>query len=124
MTEKKLQRYLKKNLEPPSGQKTHIPVVLSDSKGERLSRVVSSNNIVESSIIWWYKKGDTIEKRYEWLSENLSSKLRLLGSIHLYIWLGTCNLTTIDKNHYISLTTDPEATLKNIIEYYHKIPKL
>ena len=120
MTDKKLRDYLARDFETPSGQKTLIPILFSDSKGIRLQRAPTTNQ-VETSIVYWCKAGDKIENRFSWLEENLENKLRLLGSVHLYIWLGTCNITTRDKNGYISLTTNPNETLDHIVSYYHKI---
>ena len=102
---------MKKDFEQPRGQKILVPVVLSDSKGLRLKREVDST--VECSIVWWCKAGATIENRITWLKENIKGKLRLLGSIRLYVWLGTCNITSKDKNGYIALTTYPDQAVYN-----------
>ena len=121
MTEKKLRDYLKKDYEQPRGQTILVPVVLSGSKGLRLKREVKCT--VECSIVWWCKAGATIENRITWLKENIKGKLRLLGSIRLYVWLGTCNKNVIskDKNGYISLTTHPDQALDHLISHYNQI---
>ena len=48
-------------------------------------------------------------------------KLRLLGSIRLYVWLGTCNIISKDKNGYISLTTHPDQAVDHLISHYNQI---
>jgi hypothetical protein len=119
MTEMKLRDYLKKDFEQPRGQKILVPVVLSDSKGFRLKGYV--NSTVECSIVWWCKAGATIENKITWLKENIKGKLRLLGSIRLYVWLDTCNIFSKDKNGYISLTTHPDQAVDHLISHYNHI---
>ena len=48
----------------------------------------------------------------------------MLGQIHLYVWLGTCDLTTRDKSGYISITTNPFNTLDHIIGKYREIANI
>jgi len=103
----------------PTTTKTFIPVVLSDSKGGRLKSVVT--NRVEQNIVWWNKSGDTIQNRIIWLRENLHHKKRLLGNIHLYVWLGTCNITSRVKSGFISLSPNPADTVDFIIDKYREI---
>jgi hypothetical protein len=63
-----------------------------------------------------------IEKRLRWLRRNIQNKVNELGSIHFYIWLGTCNLTTKDKSVYISLafteTNDAIAVITNLFKQF------
>jgi hypothetical protein len=55
---------------------------------------------------------------------NIQNKVNELGSIHFYIWLGTCNLTTKDKSVYISLafaeTNDAIAVITNLFKQLMK----
>ena len=119
MTEKKLRNYLSARFETPKTSKILIPTVLSDSKGERLRNVVT--NTFDQNIVWWCKSGDNIQSRIDWLKENLEQKIRLLGQIHLYVWLGTCDLTTRDKNGYISINTNQSDTVEFLIRKYREI---
>lgn len=122
MTEKKLRDYMRRPFVNPSTIKTLIPVVLSDSKGGYLKSEVSNNNTVEQSIIWWAQSSATIQDRITWLKENLHNKIRLLGNIHLYVWLGTCNLTTKDKGGFISLS--PKGSVDLLMNNFREIIKL
>jgi hypothetical protein len=47
-------------------------------------------------IVWWCKKGAKIEGSLAWLKRNIDRNLQNLGDIALYVWLGTCNLTSKD----------------------------
>lgn len=122
MNEKKLRNYLSTKLDPPKMPKILKPVILSDSKGGRLRNVV--NGQFEQNIVWWCKLGDNIQSRITWLYDNLKQKIRLLGQIHLYVWLVTCDLTTRDKSAYISITTNPSYTLDHIIRKYREIANI
>ncbi|VDI11084.1 Hypothetical predicted protein [Mytilus galloprovincialis] len=115
MSETKLAKYLRThNFVPPTGQTRRRPVILSYSKGFSLR-----NNIIspfDQNIIWWCKKGVTIEQSFAWLKRNLPTKLYEIGDIALYVWLGTCNLTTKEKSSkYISITTDNSDTVDKVI---------
>ena len=98
MSVTKLTKYLSNNppvVIPTHSSKISVPVVLSDSKGLCLQSKVSSR--VENNILWWSERSRTTQAGSEWLKENLPNKIRLLGNIHLYIWLGTCDFTSKSK---------------------------
>ena len=105
MSEQKLTNYLNKStFSTPIGPRHHIPVILSDSKG-----IYLKNNIIhplDNNIVWCCKGGSTIEKSLAWLKRNIDAKLRTLGPIRLFIWLGTCNLTRKGKTPHIALTSN------------------
>ena len=52
----------------------------------------------------------------------MQDKVNEVGSIHFYIWLGICNLTTKDKSVYISLalteTNDAIAVITNLFKQF------
>jgi hypothetical protein len=48
------------------------------------------------------KSGAKIEDSTQWLKSNISKKIINHGDIWLYVWMGTCNLTSKNKK-YISL---------------------
>jgi len=121
MSETKLVNYLNKSIfEPPSGPCHHTPVILSDSKGNRLRDSII--HPFDNNIVWWCKGGSPIENSLAWLKRNLDAKLLTLGPIRLYIWLGTCNLTTKPKGKkpYITLTTTKEHSVEHIISTLHE----
>jgi lysophospholipase L1-like esterase len=114
MSEQKLTNYLNNStFSTPIGPRHHIPVMLSDSKG-----IYLKNNIIhpfDNNIVWWCKGGSTIEKSLAWLEHNIDAKLRTLGPIRLYIWLGTCNLKRKGKTPHIALTSNNDDSVKHII---------
>jgi predicted DNA binding CopG/RHH family protein len=57
-------------------------------------------------------------------SLRIKSKINELGNIHLYIWLGTCDLTTKNKDGTISLATQHSETSKNVFEELKKFKLL
>jgi hypothetical protein len=38
-----------------------------------------------------------------------------IGDIALYVWLGTCNLTSKDKSRFISLSSQNSETIDHIL---------
>jgi hypothetical protein len=48
-------------------------------------------------------------------SGNIDRNLQNLGDIALYVWLGTCNLTSKDKSRFISLSSQNSETIDHII---------
>ncbi|CAC5424744.1 unnamed protein product [Mytilus coruscus] len=114
MSEAKLAKYRRThNFVPPTGRSRQRPVILSDRKGFTLR-----NNIVnpfDQNIIWWCQESVSIEQSFAWLKRNLATKLYEIGDIALYVWLGTCNLTTKEKSSkYISITTDKSVAVDKI----------
>ncbi|KAK3088908.1 hypothetical protein FSP39_025302 [Pinctada imbricata] len=91
MSENKLRKTLNKPPIPATVTKTHTPAVLT-FKGKWLLKTLAHKS--ESTAKWWYKSGDTCKDGYKWLKSNFKSKVKKLGDIWLYVWLGTCDLTT------------------------------
>ena len=69
-------------------------------------------------------KEEPTYKNYYSLEKNIKSKIKELGNIHLYIWLGTCDLTTKNKDGTISLARQHSETSKNIFEELQKFKLL
>ncbi|VDI08651.1 Hypothetical predicted protein [Mytilus galloprovincialis] len=86
------------------------------------------NNIVEqfdNNIVWWCKQSVKIEQSYSWLKRILPTKLYQLGDIALYIWLGTCNLTTkTPDSKYINLTSEETSSIEHITKHLENFKKL
>jgi len=91
MSEHKLLKFLSKEVTLSGGNRTHVPVVITDSKGSRLSPLCRS--YIDSQIRWWFRKGRTTKQGLEWLRQNIHAKIAHLNNISLYVWLGTCDLT-------------------------------
>ncbi|OWF42392.1 hypothetical protein KP79_PYT05157 [Mizuhopecten yessoensis] len=121
MSENRLRKYLNRATSPPRGHRKFKPVILSDSKGNHLANHCSNEQELE--INWCAKGGRKFEHGHRWLIENLPAKLTRHGKVSLYVWLGTCNLTSVNKD-YISLTTDLDETVNKIINTITEIRTL
>lgn len=119
MSNAKLVKFINKTTVPPTSRKNYTPVILSDSKGKWLKQKVKPINQVENEIIWWSKGGSKSKNSYDWLRRNIQRKINKLGPIWIYIWFGTCDLTTYNKK-YISITSHGTESIDHIIGYYHK----
>ncbi|CAG2239405.1 unnamed protein product [Mytilus edulis] len=121
MSLSKIIKFGNKSLDPPQGRRTHRPVILADSKGTKLqSQFVHSQ---QSNITWWCQRGRTIQQSIAWLKANLDTEIQLIGDIWLFVWIGTCNLTSIDKNtRYISLSSfNNTEIIQQITQGYKEI---
>ena len=98
------------------------PVILSDSKGNYIKDQVHHQE--DRQIVWWNKRGTNINNSLHWLEKNIKSKIKELGNIHIYIWLGTCDLTTKNKDGTLSLATQHSETSNNIFEQLQKFKLL
>lgn len=123
MSETKLKKYLikaRKTFKPPTGRLKRKPVILTDSRGFTLQDAI--NHPFDQNITWWCKSSVKIEDSFKWLKRKLPTKLYELGDITLYIWLGTCNLTTKDStSKYLSLTSSNNESVDHIIKHFHLI---
>ncbi|CAC5378193.1 unnamed protein product [Mytilus coruscus] len=117
MSEGKLKKYLKRPLPPIIGNKILTPVILTDSKGFGLWDQVSTQ--VELEIRWWCKSSRTSQKGFTWLQQNIAQNIERIGNIHLYVWLGTCDLTTYDSK-FISITSE-QNIIQQITDIYQQI---
>ena len=116
MTENKLRKFLDKPRDPPTGTKTHQPILLTDSKGNHLKNFAI--HAAETDILWWSKGGAKTADSAAWLKRNISWKTSNYENIWLYVWLGTCDLTSKNKQ-YISLTQN--YSVENITQKYEEI---
>ena len=69
------------------------------------------------------KSSQTCRDGYKWLKSNLRQKPKKLGSIWIYVRLGTCDLTSKNKK-YIALTAEDDQAVANAYEYLLKIAAL
>jgi hypothetical protein len=121
MSKGKLQKYLARPFEIPTGSKTITPIILSDSKGFNLKEQVT--NIVEQNIKWWCKPGRDSTQTLNWIRQNISDQIGHYDKIALYIWIGTCGLTRKNKQ-YISLANHNNSSLNTIKENVEEIAKI
>ena len=118
MTEKKLQKYLKRKLPPIIGHQTLSPIILTDSKAKYLIDYCTSE--IELQIKWRFRGGRNSSQGFNWLQQNLDKEIGHLDNIHLYVWLGTCDLTVYDGK-YVTLSTDLTERVKTFTDNLHKI---
>jgi len=118
MTENKLIKFNNKPREDIKGTKILTPVVLSDSKGNWLKQQISHPS--ESELKWWCKCSSKSGDSLRWLRRNIKNKIQHLGNISLYVWLGTCDLTT-KNNKYISLTSFNDKIIDSVVDNFKEI---
>lgn len=119
MSTNKLVNFLNKPRPSKGPRQTHMPVVLTDSKGVWLkNRAVDPE---DTNIVWWAKSSAKTKDRKDWLESNIEEQVRTSGDIWLYVWLGTCDLTSKGKK-YISLTSiTGDDTVDLIVQTYKEI---
>ena len=79
-----------------------------------------SNEIDNSTcIIWLGDKGWTSTRGVDYLSDHCSSLKEKYGDFHLFIWLGTCDMTTKDRK-YVSLNENYSRDAANLIQNIKK----
>lgn len=87
MSDSKLQSFLDRPTKySPTKQKV---ILLSDSRGRYLEPYNQSGWNIE----FVYKSGARLAQGYYWLKSNICSLVKQYDSIHLFIWLGTCDVT-------------------------------
>ena len=85
------------------------PIFISDSKGNYIR---NHSDLIEDfgyTIDFICKGGARFQDYYHWLTRNLHKKVHEFGNIVLFIWLGTCDLTS-RQGKYIDLRHRDDAT--------------
>lgn len=110
MSEIKLEKFSNKPIIEPEGVKTYTPIIYSDSKGTFLR-----DNIfhpLQENIVWNCFKGSKSRDSVKWLEKNIKSLVLKYNKIWLYIWIGTCDITTLDRSTFlISLTSEDTSEI-------------
>jgi hypothetical protein len=71
-------------------------VILADSKGKYIEREVITEHCLKVKSMW--KKGWKIQDCINWAKNNLTTIFDdATEKYALYIWLGTCDVTHLDK---------------------------
>ena len=122
MSGHKLRKYLNKPPTPVTGTQKLTPVLLSDSKGIYLKHQTQTG--IDQHIKFWCEKSRTTTRGYWWLRENLDHKIGHLDNISLYVWLGTCDLTSYNKGYISIRTPDSDESVDKAVENYNKIVDL
>lgn len=120
MSLSKLTKYLNKPDDPLTGHRTLTPVLFTDSKGDYLKRYIRPG--ITSQIRFWTQKGRTTENGLDWLRNNWEQKVGHLDNIAIYVWLGTCDLTTYNrKTRHIELITNIDEGITKCLQNLQQI---
>ena len=88
------------------------PVILTDSKGRYLRKVPDKRDQTERKIQWLGRSGFNLTNAVDLLSsKKIRSLLRFHNCVHLYIWIGTCDLTSKGRK-FIDLRKPTKKTLQ------------
>lgn len=118
MSTNKLTKYTGRPYPAKVGRKHYTLVVFSDSKGKYLERKVADKH--EREIKWWIKSGENTSEGYSWQQNKLKSKIKKIGNIWLYVWLGTRDITSKHKK-YISLASEDDQSVSTAYNNIQKI---
>ena len=113
MSEARLLKHIAKGTRIVNNNLTFKPVIVGDSKGSRLKSLSTG-----SGIQFYCKGGATSTDTIAWLQRNIGKVVQQFGQIHIYLWIGTCDLTSKD-GHYISL--NPESSIKKLKDNFSYI---
>lgn len=98
----------------PDSLGTWTPVILTDSKGRYLRKVLKKGDQTEKRIRWLGRSGFNSNNAVDFLkTEKIKSLLKFHNQISLYIWVGTCDLTAKFKR-FIDLRTPSTRTLDTV----------
>ena len=121
MSTNKLTKYTSRTYPEKVRRRNFTPVVFSDSKGKYLERKVDDKH--KREIKWWIKSGENTSEGYSWLQNKLKSKIKKIGKIWLYVWLGTCDITSKHRK-YISLESEDDQSVSTAYNNIQKINEL
>ena len=87
------------------------PVILSESKGKYLQRVLTRTDPTEQKIKFLGRSGFTSSNTVKFLTvKKLKSIVKFNNCVHIYVWVGTCDLTAKGKR-FIDLRKPTKKTL-------------
>ena len=101
----------------------HKIILISDSKGCYL-RNQSFNIKGCPHITWLCKRGATLKDTYNWLKATVQRDERKFSNAQVYLWMGTCDLTTKSSNRCIELVNKYSRDIDYILTKYIEIREL
>ena len=112
-------KYLEKakDLDKDLPTRKRFPIVLSDSKGNYVKPYVKS---IGRDIRWWNVRGLTTEAAVDWVIGKNDSKIRKHGPLCIYVWLGTCDLTT-KSSRVVSLNRNFKKDCDETMARYERL---
>ncbi|MCG7879347.1 MAG: hypothetical protein N0E59_21405 [Candidatus Thiodiazotropha taylori] len=111
----KLQKFVERPLHSPSSLHKHA-ILISDSKGNYLKEHRDIITQFGFDIEFQCRGGARFHDYYYWLQRNLAQKVQVYGQIVLYIFLGTCDLTT-KKGRFIDLAHENDHAAISYLQY-------
>lgn len=123
MPDRNLIRTLNRLQEQLEGKEIAVtPIIISDSKGNYLKRQVRNTlPHITDKFVWWCVGGATIERQIRWVRQNLQRELSRLGPVVVYVWLGTCDLTSKRDNGQIFLQEQDNTRVDYIEQKYKEL---
>ena len=121
MNKRQLENFVTRKRNVVESQITKTPIILLDSKGLRLKNVLSDIAGFGNNIIWWCASGAKSEEQYQFLVRNLSTELFRHPNIVLYVWIGTCDLSTKEGSVLSLRTRQGNETVRKITDCYRGI---
>ena len=98
-------------------------VILADSKGKYIEREVITEHCPKVKSIW--KKGWKIQDCINWAKNNLTTIFDATEKYTFYIWLGTCDITHLDKKtRFISLESEDSTNVWYIIRKFNELKEI
>ncbi|CAC5388963.1 unnamed protein product [Mytilus coruscus] len=99
---------------------TRKAVILADSKGKYIEREITTEHCLNIKFI--VKSGWTVQKCIDWVEKNLTTTFHANETYTFYIWLGTCDITNLDRStRLISLDSDSNRNIRYIIRKFQEL---
>jgi hypothetical protein len=96
---------------------------LADSKGKYIEREVITEHCLKVKSIW--KKRCKIQDCINWEKNNLTTIFDATEKYTFYIWLGTCDITYLDKKtRLISLESEDGTNVWYIIRKFNELKEI
>lgn len=89
------------------------PIILADSKGKYIQRAITTE--ASLGIQFCSEGGWKVQQVIDWAEKKLGGICRRHKQVTIYIWLGTCDLTDLNKSSkYISLNSTNDSNVRYI----------
>jgi len=113
MSENRLRKYLEREEVRPEGELRFKPVVFSDSKGSYLESVCHEERIGQD-ILWRIFRGGETVFVTQVVRDELPELVARYGRVHIYLWVGTCDLTA-KNGKFVKLRSNQEEAQRSIV---------
>lgn len=110
----KLQKYIEKQPQYPSGFRCKTPILVSDSKGFTLRNTCINK---EFPLETWCLAGARTARLVDLIEERLGKAIKRHKSVVIYLWSGTCDFTE-KKGKFIKIRHLNNKAVDEIIKEY------